>query len=331
MFLHVRLPRHGHRNLRYSNGNFPRTAVHNAAVDVISLSGNNTTTPIGLTGINSGNSSSPNWVLSAGTLTLGSSMLLFGDLTDGTATPPTWSATSPAGLFTLLDSFLLGGGGGECANSPFGELLWWSVCLVCNRFTWHRQRLGGEPLRLRFCSRRATPCTSPSVTTNPSNVTKTYGDASATFTAAASGTPAPTVQWQVSTNGGGSFSNLSNGGNISGATTDTLTISNPTVAMSGNQYHAVFTNTCNGTQTATSTAATLTVNKANATVVVTPYSCPATTYDGLPHSAAVTSITGVNGETGATVGTVDVSNTTHTNAGHVCQRLLDLHWHSQLQ
>ena len=29
----------------------------------------------------------------------------------------------------------------------------------------------------------------------------------------------------------------------------------------------------------------------------------------------VTSITGVNGETGATVGTVDVSNTTHTNAG----------------
>ena len=27
------------------------------------------------------------------------------------------------------------------------------------------------------------------------------------------------------------------------------------------------------------------------------------------------SITGVNGETGATVGTVDVSNTTHTNAG----------------
>ena len=39
------------------------------------------------------------------------------------------------------------------------------------------------------------------------------------------------------------------------------------------------------------------------------------TYDGLPHTAAVSSITGVNGETGATVGTVDVSNTTHTNAG----------------
>ena len=46
--------------------------------------------------------------------------------------------------------------------------------------------------------------------------------------------------------------------------------------------------------------------------MVTPYSV---TYDGNPHTATVTSITGVNGETGAAVGTVDVSGTTHTNAG----------------
>ena len=49
--------------------------------------------------------------------------------------------------------------------------------------------------------------------------------------------------------------------------------------------------------------------------MVTAYTCPTTTYTGLPHTATVVSITGVNGETGATVGTVDVSNTTHTNAG----------------
>src|SRR5439155_10285560 len=54
--------------------------------------------------------------------------------------------------------------------------------------------------------------------------------------------------------------------------------------------------------------------EANATVVVTPYTSSATTYTGLPHTAAVTSITGVNSETAATVGAVDVSNTTHTNA-----------------
>ena len=54
------------------------------------------------------------------------------------------------------------------------------------------------------------------------------------------------------------------------------------------------------------------IDKANATVVVTPYSV---TMTAMPHTATVASITGVNGETGATVGTVDVSNTTHTNAG----------------
>src|SRR5205085_1195070 len=37
-------------------------------------------------------------------------------------------------------------------------------------------------------------------------------------------------------------------------------ITSPTVSLSGNQYRAVFTNTCNGTQTANSNAATLTVN-----------------------------------------------------------------------
>src|SRR5205823_8989653 len=36
------------------------------------------------------------------------------------------------------------------------------------------------------------------------------------------------------------------------------------------------------------------INQATATVVVTPYMSPGTTYTGLPHTAAVTSITGVN-------------------------------------
>ena len=60
------------------------------------------------------------------------------------------------------------------------------------------------------------------------------------------------------------------------------------------------------------TTITDTINKATATVVVTPYTVP---YDGQAHTAVITSITGVNGETGATVGTVNVANTTHTIAG----------------
>jgi CSLREA domain-containing protein len=94
--------------------------------------------------------------------------------------------------------------------------------------------------------------TAPTVTTNPSNVVVCDG-ALATFTAAASGSPAPTVQWQVSS--GGPFTN------IPGATNTTLSFT-ATTAQSGNSYRAVFTNTCG---TATTTAATLTVNASTAT------------------------------------------------------------------
>jgi hypothetical protein len=62
------------------------------------------------------------------------------------------------------------------------------------------------------------------------------------------------------------------------------------------------------------TTITDSIAKANAVVVVTPYTSATTTYDGSAHSATATSITGVHGETGATVGTVTL-NTSHTNAG----------------
>ena len=67
---------------------------------------------------------------------------------------------------------------------------------------------------------------------------------------------------------------------------------------------AAFTHTGSFQDSNGSLASGQTVNKANATVVVTPYNV---TYDANPHTATVTSITGVNGETGATVGTVNVS------------------------
>jgi hypothetical protein len=104
-----------------------------------------------------------------------------------------------------------------------------------------------------------TTCTAASVTTHPQAETITYG-ANATFTAAGSGDPTPTVKWQVHTDGGDTWSDLS------GETSTTLSLTKPTVAMSGNQYRAVFTNECSGTQTATSNAATLTVHAKELTV-----------------------------------------------------------------
>jgi hypothetical protein len=89
----------------------------------------------------------------------------------------------------------------------------------------------------------------PAVTTNPTSQSVAGGQ-SATFTAAASGNPTPTVQWQLSTNGGVTYTNLV------GATSPTLTITNTTAGENGYRYRAVFTNSLG---VITTTAATLTV------------------------------------------------------------------------
>ncbi len=93
---------------------------------------------------------------------------------------------------------------------------------------------------------------SPLVATQPSSATFVAGQ-DATFTAAATGTPAPTVQWQVSTDGGSAWTADSSD---SGTTTDTLTVSSTTLSESGHEYRAVFTN-AHGSDT--SAAVTLTV------------------------------------------------------------------------
>jgi FG-GAP-like repeat/Immunoglobulin domain len=100
----------------------------------------------------------------------------------------------------------------------------------------------------------------PSITLQPASQIVRAGQ-NAQFTVAASGTPAPTYQWQVSANVG--WSNLSNGSPYSGATTTTLTIADAFSGLSGNRYRAVATNTAGA---ATSSAATLTVTEPLATV-----------------------------------------------------------------
>jgi hypothetical protein len=91
----------------------------------------------------------------------------------------------------------------------------------------------------------------PYVTTHPGNQTVTAGQ-TASFSAAASGTPGPTVQWQVSTDGGSTWSD------VPGATATTLAFG-AQFSDNGKQYHAVFANVAG---TATSSPATLLVNRA---------------------------------------------------------------------
>jgi autotransporter passenger strand-loop-strand repeat protein len=86
----------------------------------------------------------------------------------------------------------------------------------------------------------------PTITLNPQSQSVAVGS-SVTFTAAASGTPTPTVQWQVST--GGTFTN------IAGATSATYSFT-ATAAQNGNQFRAVFTNSAGQASTSAATLTT---------------------------------------------------------------------------
>jgi hypothetical protein len=91
----------------------------------------------------------------------------------------------------------------------------------------------------------------PSITSQPASVTILAGQG-AGFAVGASGTPTPTLQWQLSTDNGASWSN------INGATSDVLSLpAGVPLDYSGRQFRAVASN---ASGSVTSQAAVLTVN-----------------------------------------------------------------------
>ena len=128
----------------------------------------------------------------------------------------------------------------------------------------------------------AAACTSPArtvivtvnqpttITTQPVNQT-ICTDKVATFTVVAGGTGPFSYQWQVSTNGGNTWTNIANGGVYAGATTATLTVTAPPVSLSGNQYRVIVTGAA-PCASATSFQALLTVNPLPTIVIsASPY------------------------------------------------------------
>ncbi len=96
----------------------------------------------------------------------------------------------------------------------------------------------------------------PAVTTPPSNIT-VCGLSNATFSIVGSGAGI-TYQWQVSTNGGGSYANITNGAQYSGVTTNTLTVIAAPSSFNGYRYRCVVSGIC--PPSANSSGAILTVN-----------------------------------------------------------------------
>ena len=97
----------------------------------------------------------------------------------------------------------------------------------------------------------------PAVIAQPQNQAVIAGQ-NTSFTVTASGTPPPTFLWQVSADGGTTWTNLSDSSIYSGSATANLTVTNASVSLSGEQFQCVATNAAGS---ATSNPATLTVNR----------------------------------------------------------------------
>jgi hypothetical protein len=113
----------------------------------------------------------------------------------------------------------------------------------------------------------------PTITSQPESQIAYVGEA-ASFSAAASGDPAPSLQWQVSSDNGNTWTD------IAGATASPLAII-ASFDQDGDQYRAVFTNSAGS---AISDAASLTVTKLAATVTLADLYKP---YEGQPIAATV--------------------------------------------
>jgi alpha-tubulin suppressor-like RCC1 family protein len=129
----------------------------------------------------------------------------------------------------------------------------------------------------------------PTVASHPENRITSAG-ATVTLTATATGLPAPTVRWQVSSKGAiGPFTNL--GGNAT-ATTGSLVLTGVTAAQHGYAYRAVFTNVEGSVTTA---SATLTVNPAPVLTLPANLTVTAVTKDGAAVGFATSALDSVDG------------------------------------
>ena len=168
------------------------------------------------------------------------------------------------------------------------------------------------------------------INSHPANSITLIGQ-NATFSVGATGTPAPTYQWQRQPAIGGGFSNLPEGGTYTGTTSATLTVNSVSAGMNGDQFQVIVTNGIGSAATsnpATLTAAqvpaitsaastTFVVNQAGS-FTITSTGTPAPTYSvtggSFPPWASLNSTTGVlTGTPTNTTGSPFIFTITATN------------------
>jgi kumamolisin len=106
----------------------------------------------------------------------------------------------------------------------------------------------------------------PTITTQPSNVS-VIGGQTAIFAVAAGGNPPPTYRWQVSSDGGNTWADLSDGPVYQGAATATLQVNTTDTGLNGFKYRCIISNLQG---TLVSNSVTLAVTEAGGDVPAMP-------------------------------------------------------------
>ena len=216
----------------------------------------------------------------------------------GTANSYQWQVSTDGGnIFTNI------------VGATAATLTLTGVTAVMNNYQYHVIVSSCSPTALTSSNVTLTVNSPASITAQPVNVTA-CPTTDATFTAQVTGTNI-TYQWQVSMDGGTTFTD------ITGATAASLTISPVTATQNNYQYHVVISNIC--TASFSSSNATLTVSN-NASITTQPVSTTACAGSNISFSTTASG-TGYQWEvstdgftftpvTGATNPTLDLSAVT---------------------
>jgi hypothetical protein len=130
------------------------------------------------------------------------------------------------------------------------------------------------------------------ITVQPSNQNIAFGNNASFSVTATGGSGTRNIQWQESTNNGATWSNITNGGVYSGATTATLLLTAPPTSMSGYDYRVIITQSNYICANVISSAANLCVTQAPVVGAITQPTCIVATatvaLSGLPASGTWT-------------------------------------------
>jgi FtsP/CotA-like multicopper oxidase with cupredoxin domain len=145
-------------------------------------------------------------------------------------------------------------------NAPVAQLLYPFDPSEGPGYVWHCHIIDHEDMdMMRPLIIRPSALRYPQITGQPASVLACVGDI-VTYSVTATSATTISYIWQVSTNGGSTWTDLTNSGPYTGVTTSTLRIAPATLSLTTNLYHCVLTN-IDGV--VTTNAALLTVNECN--------------------------------------------------------------------